>query len=257
MTRIALVGARGRMGRAVTEQAAGVEDIVIAAGVEVPGHPDIGVPFGEGALEADLTLVLDRVDVVLDFSARAGLAGRLAACSAAGRPFVCGTTGLVEEELAALRAAAARIPVVYAPNFSAGVNVLYRLATGAARMLGPDFDVEIVETHHRQKQDAPSGTAAHLARLLEQATAATRTTYGRDGNVGAKPVREIGVHSVRSGDAVGEHTVVFGGPGERLEITHRALSRAAFARGAVAAARFAHGRGPGYYTMADVLGPGD
>ncbi len=254
MIRIGLVGASGRMGKSIVRVAQKEEDLTVPAGVEAPGHPDLGKPFGDGRLESDVRVVLDRVDVVVDFAVAAGLSERVRSAADAGRPYVCGVTGLMPDQVGALSDASGRIPVVHAPNFSLGVNVLYDLAPRAAELLGEAYDIELIETHHRRKRDAPSGTAVKLVELLRQATGRQRVIHGREGEVGAKPAGEIGVFSVRTGDVVGEHTVILGGPGERLEITHRASSREAFAVGVIAAVRFVCGRAPGFYTMAHVLG---
>lgn len=248
-TRVVLVGCCGRMGRALRELAADVEDVELVAGVEVAGHPELGDRCGSGRVTGDLASVIDTADVVVDFALAGGAADRIRAAAAAGRAWVGGVTGLDEEALVELDRAAGRVPVVLAANFSLGVSVLCELAGRARELLGPGFDVEVLETHHRLKQDAPSGTARELVRRL----AGDSVRHGREGRVGVKPRGEVGVHAVRTGDVVGDHLVVFGGPGERLELVHRATSRRAFAAGALAAARFARGRAPGRYTMADVL----
>lgn len=253
MVRIALVGALGRMGRAVAAVLEHEPDLELSAAIERPGHPELGRPLGKARVTDDLVATLDGADVVVDFALQTGLAGRAAACARAGKPYVCGTTGLDEEAMNGIREAAGKVPVVHAPNFSLGVNALCRLAAEAAKLLGVGYDIEIIETHHRHKRDAPSGTAARLAGILKQATAAESVVYGRSGDVGPRPAKQIGVHAVRAGDVVGEHTVVFGGPGERLELTHRASSREAFARGVLRAIRFAATARPGRYSMDDVL----
>jgi len=254
MTRIGLVGAMGRMGRAVAEAARGLDDLVIALGVEHPGHPGIGRLFGQGKLAERLGDVLDSVDVVVDFALADGCDARAEMTASAGKAYVTGITGLSQEQIRALKKAGEKVPVVYAPNFSRGVNLLYRLARDTARGLGPEYDIEIVETHHRHKEDAPSGTARTLLDVLSEASQAEKVVYGREGVIGDKPLRQIGVSSLRTGDVVGEHTVMFGGPGERIELTHRAASRQAFAAGVIAAVRFVRGRKPGFYSMSDVLG---
>lgn len=248
-TRVALVGCCGRMGRAVRELAAETGDIELAAGVEVPGHPELGTSCGSGMVTDSLAVALKRADVAVDFALAEGAAGRIRETAAAGRAWVGGVTGLDDAALAELERAAGLVPTVLAANFSLGVGVLCELAGRARELLGPEFDVEVVETHHRLKQDAPSGTASELVRRL----AGDSVCHGREGRVGVKPRGEVGVHAVRTGDVVGDHLVVFGGPGERLELVHRATSRSAFAAGALAAARFAHGRAPGRYSMADVI----
>ncbi|MFO7638799.1 MAG: 4-hydroxy-tetrahydrodipicolinate reductase [bacterium] len=251
--RVGIVGVLGRMGSAVGRALGGAEDIRLIGGVERTGHPGLGRPCGDGEVVAGLAELLGGVDVVVDFALGDGLAERVRACAGSGRGYVCGVTGLDEPTWQELQDAARTIPVVHAPNFSVGVNLLLRLAGEARRRLGPEYDVEVIETHHRQKRDAPSGTAARLVEVILDAARVSRVRNGRCGLVGAKEQGEVGIHSVRTGDVVGDHTVVFGGPGERIELTHRATGREAFARGAVLAVRFCVGRAPGFYGMADVL----
>ncbi len=241
--RLILVGARGRMGRAVAA-AAGERGFPVAAAV------------GRGE---DLAAALGRGDVVVDFSHPDATAAVVAAAVAAGRPLVIGTTGHeagARRELAALAALAARVPTVWAGNFSVGVNLLFALAGRAARALGPEFDIELVEMHHRRKQDAPSGTAARLLEVLREARGLgpEAVRHGREGLVGPRPDAEIGVHALRGGDVVGDHTVVFAGPGERVELVHKAGDRAVFARGALRAAEWVVRQPPGLYDMQDLLG---
>ncbi len=254
MIKVGVIGACGRMGKTVAQAIENQTDLVLAVGIETPGHPDLGKPFGKGKLEQEISSVLDGVDVMVDFSVRTGLAERVGKSAQAGKAYICGVTGLRDEQMDSLSAAGKRIPVVYAPNFSVGVNVLYRLAAEAAKLLGSEYDVEVLDTPHRKKQDAPSGTAKRLVQLVQDPVEKGTVAYGRHGQVGPKSLREIGVHSIRTGDVVGEHTVVFGGPSERLELTHRAGARSVFAHGVVRAIRFAHGKEPGFYTMAHVLG---
>lgn len=251
-TRVALVGCCGRMGRAIRELARDDDDIELVAGVERPGHPELGKRCGSGKVVADLGAALSGADVMVDFALAEGVAERIRTAADAGRACVVGVTGLDDAALAELERAAGLVPTVLAANFSIGVNALYELVARARDLLGPGFDVEVVETHHRLKQDAPSGTARELVRRL----ARDGVRHGREGRAGAKPRGEVGVHAVRTGDVVGDHLVVFGGPGERLELVHRATSRRAFAAGALAAARFVQGRRPGRYSMADVLAAG-
>lgn len=240
-TPLAIVGARGRMGRALCALAAENGFALVAA---IDQGDDL-----EGGLAA--------CEVAIDFSARE-VAPRVAGLMAqAGKPLVVGTTGLDEQGRAAIGAAAKRIPVVFAPNFSVGVNTLFWLVRKAASVLGEGFDIEIVEMHHNQKKDAPSGTAARLAEILCEARGldpARDVRHGREGLVGARTRGEIGMHAVRGGDVVGDHTVHFASAGERLEVTHRASTRETFAHGALRAARWAIGQRPGLYSMEDVLG---
>ena len=239
--RVLLVGAKGRMGQAIAA-AAGAADAVVAAGLD------------QGD---DLSPQIGGCDVVIDFSHPSAAADVCRACLEAGKPLVVGTTGHSEKERALVEKAAKSLPIVVSPNFSIGVNALFWLTRKAAGMLGPDFDLEIVEAHHRLKKDAPSGTARKLAEILCEARQLDYTknvAHGREGLPGERPSAEIGMHSIRGGDVVGDHTVTFAGRGERLELTHKASSRETFAAGALRAAKWVVGRPPGLYSMEDVLG---
>ncbi len=263
--RIAVAGAAGRMGRAIIQACAEREDVVLTAALERPGSPWVGHDAGELAGLArtdvpvvdDLGAVAERFDVLIDFTAPDATAGHVALCHELGRRMVIGTTGLDEAQRRRIAEAAGDIPVVFAPNMSVGVNLCFRLAEIAARVLGHDTDVEIIEAHHRHKVDAPSGTALRLGEIVAAALGrdlAECAVYGRQGHTGERDRRTIGFATIRGGDIVGEHTVLFAGTGERVEITHRASSRSTFARGAVRAAVWLAGRGPGLYDMQDVLG---
>jgi 4-hydroxy-tetrahydrodipicolinate reductase len=239
--RVLLVGAKGRMGQAITA-AAEAADAVIAAS------------FDQGD---DLTKEIGACDVVVDFSHSKATDAICRACFGAGKPLVVGTTGHSNEERALLEKTSKSLPVVLSPNFSVGVNALFWLTRKAAELLGKDFDLEIVETHHRLKKDAPSGTAKKLAEILcevRKLDYAKNVAHGREGLIGERSAAEIGVHSIRGGDVVGDHTVTFAGQGERLELTHKASSRETFAAGALRAAQWIIGRPPGLYSMEDVLG---
>jgi 4-hydroxy-tetrahydrodipicolinate reductase len=221
-------------------------------------------PYGPGVALAgtadwgdDLGTVLPKGDVVIDFSAHAVTAPLTARCAELGKAIVIGTTGHDAAELEEIRRQASRIPIVLASNYSTGVNTLFWLTRKAAEILGPDFDLEVVEMHHRLKKDAPSGTAKSLAEILAQARGLqleTAARHGRAGIVGERTRAEIGVHSVRGGDVVGDHTVIFANTGERVELTHKASSRETFANGALRAAAWVVGQKPGLYDMQDVLG---
>ena len=265
MINVIVYGAAGRMGGRIIACAGSETGLRIAGAVEAPGHPDLGRDAGElsgvGAIDCPLTDSLDRVigkgDVAIDFSAPEAAVENAAACAGAGKSLVVGTTGLGPEGEKRLRSAAAGIACVFSPNMSAGVNLLFRLVAETAEALGDGYDVEIVEAHHRLKKDAPSGTAKKIAEIAAAALhrdLSEAAVYGREGMVGERTQEEIGVHAVRAGDIVGEHTVLFSAPGERLELVHRAHSRDTFARGALRAARFAAAAGPGFYSMRDVLG---
>jgi 4-hydroxy-tetrahydrodipicolinate reductase len=267
--RIAVPGAAGKMGRMVIE-AIGERgaDATLSAALERPGHAGLGQPAAVGGtvvLADDVAAALRRSDAYVDFTApvaSVALARAAAAQAAAGGARVAaivGTTGMSAADRGALELAATHIPVVFAPNFSLGVNLLLGLCEQAARALGEEFDLEVVELHHKHKRDAPSGTAIAIGEALARGRGTTLEAtrcYAREGDVGPRPAGEIGVVAVRGGDVVGEHTAYFMGPAERLEISHKATSRAIFARGAVRAALWAAGRAPGMYSMRDVLGLG-
>lgn len=252
--RIALCGAAGRMGSAIARIVAQEPGFSIAHALERAGHPLLGTPVAGTTLTADLAAALRACDVLVDFTLASETAAHARAAAAAGVPLVCGVTGLQEAAQAALRLAAERIAVVHAPNMSVGVAVLGHLLSEAQRRLPGGYDVEIVELHHRGKLDAPSGTALHLADILAQARPGSKIVCDRSGPRSVGGEREIVLHSLRAGDVVGEHRVLFAGPGERIELTHHAESRDAFASGALAAARFVQGCRPGLYGMNDVLG---
>lgn len=266
MIRVGICGVAGRMGQRISHLTLEAENLDLGGGVEVAGHPAIGKDIGDVIgvpnlgvqVVASVEALVREVDVVVAFTAppeptatAAEIAGR------AGVPMVIGTTGLAAEQVEAMTAALKDVACVFAPNFSVGVTVLTQLVTEAARILGGDYDVEIVEAHHRFKTDAPSGTAYALAeaaaRGLERDLQAVGV-YGRHGDTGARTRDEIGVHAVRAGDIVGEHTVVFGGIGESVMLVHRAQSRDTFASGVIRAIPFAVDADPGMYDMRDVLG---
>jgi 4-hydroxy-tetrahydrodipicolinate reductase len=259
--KLAVFGASGRMGQAVVRVAAGQPDIALVGAIAAAGDPALGRDVGEHAgvgalgveLSADLAAGLLGAEVVIDFSTAGAVRELYALAAKQGVAIVSGTTNLGPEALAALDRAASVVPVVWAPNMSRGVQVLAEVVAHALRRLGAEFDVEIVEVHHRRKVDAPSGTAVRLAEAARAARPGLVDVRGRDGEVGARRSEELGVLAVRGGDVIGDHTVHLLGESERLELTHRATNRDLFARGAVSAARFARGRTPGRYTIADVL----
>lgn len=265
MIRVIVTGAAGRMGGRILALAKEAGDFQIVGATERPDHPAVGQDAGEvagmgsiGVKVADnLPKIITGADVVMDFTTPEASTAHLRAASDAGVAIVVGTTGLRKEHLEEARRLAAKMPCVISPNMSVGVNVLFKALPGVARTLGDDYDVEIVEAHHHFKKDAPSGTALRMAQVVAEALGWDLDQvgiYGRKGIVGERPKRQIGVHTVRAGDIVGEHTVIFGGMGERVEITHRAHSRDNFARGALRAARFVVQAPKGLYDMADVLG---
>ena len=233
--RVALIGAAGRMGQAII-------GLAKSEGVEVVARIDLGDQ-----------LAFADADVVIDFSHADAAASICEVAIKSKTPLVIGTTGHSAKQRDDIVAASKQIPVVLASNFSVGVNALFALTENAAKILGDDFDLEIVEAHHRMKKDAPSGTAKTLAEILQRARQTKILRHGREGIVGERGKSEIGIHSVRGGDVVGDHTVIFAGQSERLELTHRASSRDTFARGAIRAARWVIGKSPGLYDMRDVL----
>jgi 4-hydroxy-tetrahydrodipicolinate reductase len=242
MTKIIITGSRGRMGRALIEGAARVPDLKIVGQIDQ---------------DDDLRSVIGQGDVVVDFSSHNATRGIAALCAEHNKAAVIGTTGHAEEERLKIAAFSARIPMVWSSNFSTGVNTLFWLTRKAAEILGPGFDLEIIDVHHRLKRDAPSGTAKKLAEILAAARGLQleqAARHGRVGMVGERTAAEIGIHSVRGGDVVGDHTVIFAATGERVELTHRASSRETFATGALRAAQWVVGKRPGLYDMMDVLG---
>jgi 4-hydroxy-tetrahydrodipicolinate reductase len=242
MTRIIITGAKGRMGKALIACAPNFREL------EIAGQIDVG---------DDLGAVIERGDVVVDFSSQTATVGVADICAKHQKALVIGTTGHTDTNTFEVRLRKAQIPIVWASNFSTGVNTLFWLTRKAAEILGPNFDLEVVEMHHRLKRDAPSGTAKTLAEILAgarklQLDKAAR--HGRVGIVGERTQSEIGIHSIRGGDVVGDHTVIFANTGERVELTHKASSRDTFANGALRAALWVVKQKPGLYDMQDVLG---
>lgn len=257
---VALHGALGKMGRRLAALIAESGDMRLTCAVEAAGAPGIGTPLKNMAPEAPDGLILTETynggaDVVIDFSFHTAVPAIVASAAGHGTPIVIGTTALSAGEREAVEEASAKIPVLLAPNMSIGANVLFETAARMAAALGEDFDIEIIEAHHRFKKDAPSGTALEAARRIARARGLSEKDfiYGRQGDTGARPANEIAIHSVRAGDIVGDHTVVFSCLGERLELVHRAHTRDAFARGALRAARFVAAQPAGLYAMKDVL----
>jgi 4-hydroxy-tetrahydrodipicolinate reductase len=242
-TRVIINGARGRMGQAL---------IACAKADPTSFELSVGLDVGD-----DLAAALPACDAVIDFTHADSTVAVAEACAAAGKILVIGTTGHNDADRARISEIAKKIPVVFAPNFSVGVNTLFWLTRKATEILGPDFDLEVVEMHHRLKKDSPSGTARRLAEILAEVRELDydkNVMHGREGMVGERQKTEIGMHAVRGGDVVGDHTVIYANVGERVELTHKASSRDTFAKGALRAARWAQGQKPGLYDMQDVLG---
>lgn len=264
MIKTIVAGAAGRMGKRLIALLWASKDFQVVGAVERQGHIDVGRDAGEGAgtgpigvvVQESIEQVLAGADVLLDFTVPEAAMHNLEAASHAGVAAVVGTTGLSEGDLRRARELCARIPCVQSPSMSVGMNVLYAVLGEIARALGQGYDIEIMEAHHHFKKDAPSGTAERMAQILAHARGCDLRAvgvYGRHGMVGERAPGEIGIHAIRAGDIVGENTVLFGGMGERIEITHRAHSRDNFAHGALRAAAWVVGRPPGLYDFLDVL----
>ncbi len=240
--KVAIAGAGGRMGRTLIEAVGADPALVLAAAFDV----------GDDAARA-----IAAGDVLIDFTRPEGTLAHLAHCLALGRPMVIGTTGFTDSQKKTLADASKRIAIVLSPNFAIGVNAVFRLAESAAKILGDAFDVEIVEAHHRHKVDAPSGTALKLGEVIAKVLGRDLkkdAVFGRHGDRGERPAKQIAFHAIRGGDIVGEHTVIFAGSGERVELTVRSSSRMSYAAGALRAAKWLEGRAPGLYDMPNVLG---
>jgi 4-hydroxy-tetrahydrodipicolinate reductase len=256
--RVLVVGAMGRMGEQIREQVAGHAELCLGAALERGGHPDLGQSIeADVVLVDDVKLALGASDVVIDFSTPVSTLANLHAAADAGVAYVTGTTGFSAEERAEIAALAERIPVIHAPNFSLAVNVLGWLAEQASARLGRDFDAELFEIHHSMKRDAPSGTALFLAEAVARGREQNLDDHlvlERAGEIGARSEAEIGIQTLRGGDNPGEHTVMFVGKGERVELVHRSATREHFASGAVRAAAWLIGREPGLYPIEQVFG---
>jgi 4-hydroxy-tetrahydrodipicolinate reductase len=264
MLRIAVSGASGRMGRMLVEAVLASDDCLLAGALDVAGSPALGQDAGAFlgrptgvAIGADLRAGLSAAEVLIDFTRPEGTLAHLAVCRELGVKAVIGTTGFTPQQKAEIAAHAEHIAIVLAPNMSVGVNVMLRLLDMAARSLDPAYDIEVVEAHHRHKVDAPSGTALAMGEVLAAARGvdlATQGIFTRHGHTGERPQGAIGFATVRGGDIIGDHTVLFAGAGERIEITHRMSSRANYAAGSLRAARFLGGRARGLFGMDQVLG---
>ncbi len=265
MINVTVAGAAGRMGSRITALCMEHPEVNVAGVIERKGHEKVGQDIGPviGRGETGIVIgdriedVIDRTDVVIDFTSVGSTIQNLRAASEKGKAMVIGTTGFGKEDLQEISALVRSIPCVMAPNMSVGVNLLFKVLRDVATVLGDDYDIEIIEAHHRMKKDAPSGTAIRLAEVVAGALGRNLdevAIYARKGLIGERGRKEIGIQTVRGGDIVGEHTVMFAGTGERIEIVHRASSRDTFAAGAVRAALWVYGRSAGLYDMLDVLG---
>lgn len=265
MLRIAITGAAGRMGKTLIEACQQAEDCQLTAAIERPGMSLIGADAGElsgvGKLNVhlvdDIINVVNDFDVLIDFTSIESTLHNLQICKENKKYIIIGTTGFSDEQKAIIKAAAEEIAVVFAPNMSVGVNLCLKLLEMAASILNEDYDIEIIEAHHRHKVDAPSGTALRMGEVIADTLGRdlkTCAVYGREGHTGARDPQTIGFETIRAGDVVGDHTVMFATEGERVEITHKASSRMTFAKGAIRAARWLKGKDKGLYDMQDVLG---
>jgi 4-hydroxy-tetrahydrodipicolinate reductase len=265
MTRIAITGAAGRMGRALIEACSQTDGLALSVALERPGSSLIGADAGELAgigrngvrVGTDPAAVARDFDVLIDFTRPEATLANLEVCQANGRRMVIGTTGFSEAQRSRIAEAAGDIAIVFAPNMSVGVNLCLKLLDIAARVLGDEVDVEVIEAHHRHKVDAPSGTALRMGEVVAAALGRDLrrcAVFGREGHTGERVPGTIGFETIRAGDIVGEHTVLFAGAGERVEITHKASSRMTFARGALRAAGWVMAREHGLFDMQDVLG---
>lgn len=266
MIRTVVIGSAGRMGRMLVSQVMEDSELQLVGALEVQGSPfigqDAGAIAGKGlanvTITDDVDVALKDADALIDFTAPAATVALAKKAAAKGVSMVIGTTGMNAGDKAVLKDLAAHgAKIVFAPNMSVGVNLLFALCAKVAPLLGEDYDIEVVEMHHNKKKDAPSGTAVRLGEILAEAVGLDYekdTRHGRVGMVGARTKREIGMHSLRGGDVVGDHTVIFAAEGERVELTHKASSRECFAKGAVRGVKFLADAKPGMYDMQDVLG---
>jgi 4-hydroxy-tetrahydrodipicolinate reductase len=265
MLRIAITGAAGRMGKTLIEACQQADDCTLSAAIERPGISLIGADAGElsgvGRLDVqlvdDIASVVNEFDVLIDFTSIESTLHNLQVCKDNQKHIIIGTTGFSDEQKALIREAAQQTAVVFAPNMSVGVNLCLKLLEMAASVLNEDYDIEVIEAHHRHKVDAPSGTALRMGEVVAETLGRDLkdcAVYGREGHTGPRDPQSIGFETIRAGDVVGEHTVMFATEGERVEITHKASSRMTFAKGAIRAARWLKGKDKGLYDMRDVLG---
>lgn len=265
MIKITVCGAAGRMGSRIVALSKDYPEIKVAGAVESNTNPklglDAGLVAGIGELGVkiidDIEKVIEDTDVVVNFTTPEATLEHLEVARKYKKSMVIGTTGFNNEQLATIQEASKDIPIVLSPNMSIGVNLLFKILKDVARVLGDDYDVEIIEAHHRMKKDAPSGTAIKMAKVIAEALGRNFdevAVYARHGIIGERTKKEIGIQTIRAGDIVGEHTVIFGGLGERIEIVHKASSRDTFARGALRAVIWLYGKPAGLYDMGDVLG---
>jgi len=264
MINIIVDGAYGRMGRMIINGIAQAEDMQLVGAIEAANHPNLGQDAGELAgvghlgvlVTSDLSAIIDKCDVVIEFTSPEATLEHLQNVVGADKAMVIATTGYTDEQMKQLQELASKIRCVMSPNYSVGINLLLKVVQDVAQVLGDDFDIEVIEAHHNMKKDSPSGTALRIAEVIAETLNRNLNevgVYGRQGMVGERPRQEIGIHAIRGGDIVGDHTVLFAGVGERLEITHRAQSRETFARGALRAARWVVNAPKGLHDIRKVL----
>ncbi|MFZ2628250.1 MAG: 4-hydroxy-tetrahydrodipicolinate reductase [Rugosibacter sp.] len=262
--RYAIAGSAGRMGRTLVEAVLNDDNAALSAALEHAANPLLGKDAGEFLgmpcgvkISADIPAAVSAADCLIDFTRPEGTLLHLAACRQHGVGMIIGTTGFSPAEKETIAAAAREIPIVFAPNMAVGVNAVFKLLDVAARILDSGYDIEVIESHHRHKVDAPSGTALRMGEVVAAALGrdlAECAVYGREGHTGERPAAQIGFSTIRGGDIVGDHTVLFAGTGERIEITHKSASRMSYALGALRAGRFLQGKSSGLFDMQDVLG---
>ena len=264
MVRVGVCGAAGRMGKTILEVCNDNNNIEVTAAIEYSGSPMLGLDAGDVAgignlgvtITDNITSVADQVDVIIDFTLATSLSANIRKCVSANIKMVIGTTGLTQDDHGLINFASNDIAIMFAPNMSIGVNLCFKLLEMAAKVIGEDTDIEIIEAHHRHKKDAPSGTALHMGEVVAHALGRNLkevAVYGREGITGERDKKTIGFETIRAGDIVGEHTVMFVADGERVEITHKASSRKTFANGAVRAAQWLSDKDKGLFDMQDVL----
>jgi 4-hydroxy-tetrahydrodipicolinate reductase len=264
VTRVGVCGAAGRMGKTILEVCNDSDAVEIGAAIEYSGSPMLGLDAGEVAgigklginITDDIQAVADQVDVMIDFTLATSVAANIQKCSAANCKMVIGTTGLTHDDHELIKSASKKIAIVFAPNMSIGVNLCFKLLEMASKVIGEDTDIEIIEAHHRNKKDAPSGTAIRMGEVVANTLGRNLkecAVYGREGISGVRDKKTIGFETIRAGDIVGDHTVMFAADGERVEITHKASSRKTFASGAVRAAKWLAEKNNGLFDMQDVL----
>ncbi len=256
MVKVIICGAKGRMGQILISLLQKRKEFLLIEAIERENHPDLGKEVIEGIKLSSNLIEMEKADMVIDFTTPQSTLSHISICQKKKVPIVIGTTGFKKEEIKKIEEISKEIPIFISPNMSLGANLLFKLTEETSKRLGSEFQAEIVEMHHKRKKDAPSGTALRLGEIIAQARGMSLenvATWGRKGMTGERRDEEIGIHSIRAGEIVGEHMVIFAGPFERLELIHRANSREAFAYGALAAGLFLKEKPPGLYTMEDLL----